>query len=306
MKVFGICCGRKNGNTEIMMKEAFRVIETECGAQCNFVRLQEAYIKPCSGCETCIMHHWVNHDPDFRCVQPADADHFYEIEQYIREADAVIVSSPCYNLLPAGILITWLNKLHSSGDFRDVVHANPKIGATFVVGGSDYTNFCLDITNMITMELAGSYGAIVDKCGFNFVPAVGAVVLEDEILNRMRTLGKNVADALLAKEKKETIKYRGEAGVCPICHGNYLQKIRGKWYCPQCYMKAQLHMENQELIVEYTEEAQKASRWTPDGKEDHDTKLALNQKKAQENAEKIKEKRKEYADYKDAVKLRKI
>ena len=56
-------------------------------------------------------------------------------------------------------------------------------------------------------------------------------------------------------------------------------------------MKAQLHMENQELIVEYTEEAQKPSRWTPDGKEDHDTKLALNQKKAQENAEKIKEKR---------------
>lgn len=27
MKVLGICAGRKNGNTEIMMKEAFMAIE---------------------------------------------------------------------------------------------------------------------------------------------------------------------------------------------------------------------------------------------------------------------------------------
>ena len=27
MKVLGICCGRKNGNTEILMKEDFKAIE---------------------------------------------------------------------------------------------------------------------------------------------------------------------------------------------------------------------------------------------------------------------------------------
>ena len=29
MKVLGICCGRKNGNTEILMKEAFKAIEAK-------------------------------------------------------------------------------------------------------------------------------------------------------------------------------------------------------------------------------------------------------------------------------------
>ena len=31
MKVLGLCSGRKNGNTEIMMKEAFMAIEEKCG-----------------------------------------------------------------------------------------------------------------------------------------------------------------------------------------------------------------------------------------------------------------------------------
>lgn len=30
MKVLGLCSGRRNGNTEIMMKEAFRAIEETC------------------------------------------------------------------------------------------------------------------------------------------------------------------------------------------------------------------------------------------------------------------------------------
>lgn len=38
MKVLGFCCGRKNGSTEIMMKELFMAIEEKCGAQCQLVR----------------------------------------------------------------------------------------------------------------------------------------------------------------------------------------------------------------------------------------------------------------------------
>lgn len=45
MNVLGICSGRINGNTEIMMKEAFRAIEETCGAECKLVRIQEAEIK---------------------------------------------------------------------------------------------------------------------------------------------------------------------------------------------------------------------------------------------------------------------
>ena len=49
MKVLGLCAGRKNGNTEIMMKEAFRAIEAKCGAECKLVRIQETKINTCIG-----------------------------------------------------------------------------------------------------------------------------------------------------------------------------------------------------------------------------------------------------------------
>jgi multimeric flavodoxin WrbA len=52
MKVLGITCGRKNGNCELLLKQAFKAIEEKCGAETNFIRLQDAYIKDCTGCET--------------------------------------------------------------------------------------------------------------------------------------------------------------------------------------------------------------------------------------------------------------
>jgi multimeric flavodoxin WrbA len=67
MKVLGICCGRKNGNTEIMMKEAFMTIEEKIGAECQLVRIQEAEIRHCVGCETCMVNH-LKGNWDFRCI----------------------------------------------------------------------------------------------------------------------------------------------------------------------------------------------------------------------------------------------
>ena len=101
MKVLGLCSGRKNGNTEIMMKEAFMAIEEKCGAECRLVRIQDTVINTCIGCETCMMNH-LKGNWDFRCVHKTGSDHFYFIEQLMREADAIIVSSPAYNLLPTG------------------------------------------------------------------------------------------------------------------------------------------------------------------------------------------------------------
>lgn len=98
MKVLGICAGRKNGNTEIMMKEAFMAIEEKCGAECQLVRVQESSIHTCTGCEACMTNH-LKGNWEFRCIHKNGTDHFYFIEQLMREADAIIVSSPAYNLL---------------------------------------------------------------------------------------------------------------------------------------------------------------------------------------------------------------
>lgn len=294
MNVLGICCGRKNGNTEIMMKEAFRAIEEKCGAQCELLNLQETEIKSCVGCETCVMSH-MKGDMDFRCIHSRDSDHLYFVEQKLRCADAVIVSAPTYNMMPPGIMIRFLNRLHGTGDYSDVVEKNPKIGATFTIGGSDWTNYTLPAANMITMYLTGSFETIVDKCHFDFLPAPGAVVLEEDILERVRLLGERVAEALLDKAAGRKPVYRGEPGLCPDCHGTLLEKRSNGWYCPQCLTKADITVEDGEIKVAFTDEERGKNRCSTWGQDLHIRNIQRCHKKAADNAETVAVRRKEYA-----------
>ena len=302
MKVLGICSGRKNGNTEIMMKEAFMALEEKYGAECQFIRLQEAEIRACTGCETCMMSH-IGGNMDFRCIHKSGSDHFYHIEQLMREADAIIVSSPAYNLMPTGILIKFLNKLHASGDYREVTQKDNKIGAAFSLGGTDWTNFTLNACKMAAMEFCGSYEAVVESVHFDFVPAVGAIVLEEEMLARMRQLGENVGEAVTAKQKGEKHKYYGDEGTCPDCHGDFLEIRKDGVYCPQCLTKAQVSVENDELKVVFTEEERAKNRWSPWGQDLHIDNISKGHGKAGKNKDIIKEKRKKYTGYDRAVKL---
>ena len=302
MKVLGLCSGRKNGNTEIMMKEAFMAIEEKCGAECQLVRIQETKINTCTGCESCMINH-LKGNWDFRCVHKNGSDHFYFIEQLMREADAIIVSSPAYNLLPTGQLIKFLNKMHASGNYRDVVGKENKIGAAFSLGGTDWTNFTLNVCKMIAMELTGSYKALVDAVHFDFVPSKGAIVLEDEMLERMRQLGEHVADALLAKEKGEKTSYAGMPGICPDCHGNLLEIRADGIYCPQCLTKAKISMVDGEFVAEFTEEARERNRWSIWGKRLHDDNIRKGHKKAADGKALIAERTKKYQEYDRAVRL---
>lgn len=302
MQVLGLCSGRQNGNTEIMMKEAFMAIEEKCGAKCQLVRVQETDINTCIGCETCMINH-LKGNWDFRCIHKNGSDHFYAIEQLMREADAIIVSSPAYNLLPTGQLIKLLNKMHASGNYRDVVEKENKIGAAFSIGGTDWTNFTLNVCKMIAMEMAGSYEALVDAVHFDFLPARGAVLLEDDVLARMRKLGENVAEALLLKAKGEKMAYAGTPGVCPDCHGNLLEIRADGVYCPQCLTKAKLSMADDELVVEFTEEEIAKNRWSIRGKRLHDNNIRKGHAKAAEGKDIIAARYKKYTDYDRAVKL---
>jgi multimeric flavodoxin WrbA len=305
MKVLGICCGRKNGNTEIMMKEAFMAIEEKIGAECRLVRIQDAEIRHCVGCETCMINH-LKGNWDFRCIHKNGSDHFYFIEQLMREADAIIVSSPAYNLLPTGAMVSFLNKLHASGNYRDLVHKNNKVGAAFSIGGTDWTNFTLNVCKMTAMELCGSYEAVVDAVHYDFMPSKGAVLLEDHVLNRMKKLGKNVADALTAKKSGGIFSYVGHEGVCPDCHGNLLEIREDGVYCPQCLTKASLSMDGDKLRVKFTDEEKAKNRWSPLGQELHDNNIRKGHGKAAQGKDIINEKMKKYVAYERAVTLPEI
>ncbi len=306
MKVFGFCSGRKNGNTEIMMKEVFMAIEKRMPeAECQFVRVQETEINTCIGCESCMVNH-LKGNWEYRCIHKNGSDHFYAIEQMMRAADIIIVSSPAYNLLPTGQLIKLLNKMHASGNYRDMVEKENKIGAAFSIGGTDWTNFTLNVCKMIAMEMAGSYEALVDAVHFDFMPSKGAVLLEEHVLERMRQMGDNLVDAYLAKQEGKKPSYAGTKGICPDCHGNLLEKRADGWYCPQCLTKASLSMVNDDLIVDFKEEEIAKNRWSIWGKRLHENNIRKGHKKAADNMDIIRENSPKYASYDRAMKLPEI
>jgi multimeric flavodoxin WrbA len=302
MKVFGITCGRKNGNSEMLLKEAFKGIEEKCGAETSFIRLQDANILPCTGCESCMKHH-ITGDWDFRCIHKKEADHFFFIETQLREADAVIISAPAYNLLPPGILITMLNKLHASGNYRQVVAEKPKIGAAITLGGTDWTNFAMTFTAMTVMELCGGFSQVVDHLEAQFVPAPGSILTDGELMARARTLGENVADALKNPGK---IGFKGAEGVCPTCHGRFLEVRKEEVFCPMCDTKGDVSTEKGSLKVTFSEEAIGKNRWGEWGHQIHIQNIIKGHKKAMDNKEMIDVKRKEYADYKQPLNLPEI
>jgi multimeric flavodoxin WrbA len=287
MNVLGITCGRKNGNSELLLKQAFKAIEEKCGAETEFIRLQDAHIKACTGCETCMVNH-MRGNAEFRCIHKSEEDHFFFIEQRIREADALIFSMPIYNLLPAGIVIKYLNKLHSSGDYRDVIMKKNKIGATITIGGTDWTNYGNAIGNLITMSFCGSYNAIVDSLNANFVPSSGAVLLDDGLMARAYKLGENVAEAMMTNK----VEYKGPVSICSNCHGNLLEYRNGELWCPTCECKADFEVIKGKVKISFSQDAINHNRWGQWGDKVHIDNIARGHMMAQVGKDIIAEKRK--------------
>ena len=300
MKVFGISCGRKNGNSEILLKQAFMAIENAGDAETSFIRLQDAEIKSCAGCESCMRQHMAG-NWDFRCIHKREEDHFFFIESKFREADAIIISSPVYNLQPPGILNRLFNKLHASGDYREVVREHPKLGAAISIGGTDWTNFGLTFTAMAVSEFCGSFDNIVDELKVDFCPAPGSVLLEDAVMARAYELGENIAAALTSGKKKDV--YKGPRGACPYCHGTLLELRDGDLWCPMCETKADFAVENGKLKVTFSEEALTHSRWAPWGQDLHMENIAKGHKNAAMGRDTIQKYISRYENYKMPVAL---
>lgn len=308
LKVLGLCSGRKHGNTEMMMKEAFMAIEEKIEeVECQLIRVQETEINTCIGCESCMINH-LKGNWDFRCVHGIDTDHFYFMEQLMREADAIIISSPAYNLLPTGQLVKILNKMHASGDYRDVVlkEENFKVAGAFSIGGTDWTNFTLNTCKMMAMEVCGAYSTLADAVHFDFYNGKGNVLIDDVVMPRMRQFGENIADALLARERGEKYEYKGTRGICPDCHGTLLEIRADGVYCPECLTKAKISIVNDELVAEFTEEERNKNRWSPWGRELHDNNIRKGHKWGADNKDVIREREKKYKDYGHVVELPEI
>jgi multimeric flavodoxin WrbA len=288
MSVLGLHCGRRMGNSEILLKEALMGVEESSGSETEIIRLPDLTIKPCTGCEACAKKR--SRGEKLECVLKGDHGPF--LLEKLLDCEAVILSTPVYVLTPPGLL-----KMIADRVFRQAwATIKPKVGAVICVGGTDWVNLALPIANLCLPRKI----KIVDQILVIDSAASGQVVLDEGALANARKLGRRVAEAM--KVPIDHVTYLGEGTeTCPLCHSNLL-RLRGKFVeCPLCDIKGRLEIKGDELSVAYEKEELERSRWGEWGTKKHHDEIRETHKRYDEHLQTIRERLKKYRDYKSCL-----
>lgn len=267
MKVLGLTCGRKLSNTEIVVKEALMGAE-EMGAEVEIVRLMDLNIKPCTGCNACVID-LLEKGGSGDCVIKNDDLKF--IDEKILDCDGLIVGTPIYEKMPQGLLKVLNDRMGPSHDLAiriiskkireekgitkgkgpDERSFKPRIASLFAVGGSDWTTLALPLLQIFALPMNMT---VVDQQLFDWTALPAVIVLKDEMLARARRSGRHVAETL--KKPIEEATYIGPQGICPVCHSSILElgKAADKVSCAVCGVKGALKTEGESYALEVTEE----------------------------------------------------
>jgi multimeric flavodoxin WrbA len=310
MKVLGLTCGRKMSNTEILVKEALMGAE-EMGAEVEIVRLLDLDIKPCTGCNACVINLFEKGGAG-DCV--IKNDDFKWIDEKILECDGIIIGSPIYEKTPQGLLKVLNDRMGPSHDlaFRIIAKKireekgitkgkgpdersfKPRVASLFAVGGSDWTTLALPLLQLFSQPMNMT---VVDQQLFNWTALPAAVLLKEEMLKRARRSGRHVAETL--KKPIEEAEYIGPQGVCPVCHASVLElgKTADKAICAVCGAKGTLKTDGSEYTMSVTEEDWAHSHVLLSGKFQHGDDLKNISLKPDPRMKEIPELAKKYKEY---------
>jgi multimeric flavodoxin WrbA len=296
-KIIGLSCGRKNGNSECLLKEALMGAE-ELGVEGEIIRAMELRVKPCKGCETCTMLMAKGKEP---VCAIKDDDVPWILEKVLLEDAGFIVAVPLYHLRANA----YFECIHER--MLPVMFKHPEIlkknnaGAIISVGGGEpeWTPLGLTSANIFVQHS----WRLVDQMQINFCGRPGSVFLHPEYLERARKLGRNVAEAMMMPI--EEVRYIGEdsAVSCPVCHCNVL-KVPARLpevFCPVCWIRGEVHKEGTEMKVIWDEESKKIPRFSEQGVFTHLDLIKSLQKTFYENEETVKEMKKRYEGYGNIV-----
>ncbi len=227
-KVMGVTAGRKNSNSEILLKEALQECKQQ-GAEVMLVNLKDYNIIDCNGCTSCTIGMSMGEN---KGCSLDDADDKKKMMEVMLNQDAVIFSAPTYDLMPSSIFLKFMhrNLAYESAFLTKIGAIEPRdrVGALMAVGGSTHSWQSMALECMQATTFTNSF-KIVDMYMATQVPAPAQVLLYEEKLARARELGANVIKAL--NTKPEDRKWLGEAdyGWCPNCHSNSLCLGKPQW-----------------------------------------------------------------------------
>jgi len=244
---------RKNGNTEILLKQALMAAEAE-GARVEILRLTDYRIGPCRGCGLCLFRENV-------CQVQDDDVRF--IFSKVDECDGVILGAPCYFLELTAVVKQLIDRCWILGHKIGKVKKPAAVVIPYATRGwipyvSVHSNLLLNL-----MGLSKINETTICTQG------ISEVVLDEGAMDLARNLGKELALAIEGKD----FTYKGEPGICPSCHDRLLRVMidNETVECPTCGVRGNLSIREGKISVRFEEKAWDDNRFRPDVSYNHFT-----------------------------------
>jgi multimeric flavodoxin WrbA len=244
---------RKNGNTEILLKQALMGAEAE-GAQVEILRLTDYKIGPCRGCGLCLFRENV-------CQVKGDDVSF--IFSKVTECDGIILGAPCYFLELTAVIKQLIDRCWILGHQIGKVKKPATVIVPYATRGWIPYVFVQSNILLRVMGLAKINETAICTQG------ISEVVLDEEAMDLAYRMGKEIAVAVREKD----FAYKGEEGVCPYCHDWLMRILRDRETaeCPTCGIRGKLSVVDGKISVKFEEKALADGRFRPEVSYNHYT-----------------------------------
>ncbi|WP_099467138.1 flavodoxin family protein [Konateibacter massiliensis] len=227
-KILGVSAGRKNSNSEILLKEALLYCQ-EAGGDVTMVNLRDYEVFDCTGCTSCTIG--MSQGKNVGCVLD-DKDDKKKLMEVMLDADAVIFSSPTYDLMACSTFTKFAQRsLSYETAFLETIGAiehKDRVSALIAVGGStrSWQSMALESMQaaMFTTDMK-----VVDMYLATRVPAPAQCLLHDEMIERARKVGENIMTAVNTPVEERKWLGDEDMGWCPNCHSNALILGEVQW-----------------------------------------------------------------------------
>jgi multimeric flavodoxin WrbA len=254
VRVLGLSAGNAEGSVEILLKVALQAAEI-AGAEVSLVRLGDVELP-------------------VRPVGPGAASGLDDgpwLWDRLMESDGLVVATPIYGRTISGKLKLVIDRL--SGPAADVAFAEsyreilatggtptvsfpydervfrPRVAGLIAVGGavtSGWKSLALPLMHQMTFS---AQIAIADQLLVGGAGMPRSIVLDDAALDGARRVGRSVGSQL--GRAFEEVEYRGEAGLCPLCHLSVIIIDGQRVECATCGAGGRLVVDGGAAVVRF-------------------------------------------------------
>ncbi len=244
---------RKNGNTDILLKQALMRCEAE-GAEVEMLRLVDYEIKPCKGCGLCLFKKG-------ECVNKGDGvEHIFA---KIDEADGILLGTPCYFLEATAVIKQLIDRCWIRGHKTDKALKPASVVMPYATMG--WIPLAMVQPNLLLKQLGMKK---INQLTV-LVQGISEVLLDQDSMDQAYSLGRELVDAI----KSRDYGYRGEEGLCPLCHDSLLRVFNDhrSVECPLCGIRGDLKIVDGRIDVKFDEKDFSRSRLSQENSYNHFT-----------------------------------